>query len=177
VSESPLRVEPKTLIEGVVRALQEQVLPHLPARTARGQLWAAIDVLRNLAGRIEPARAAFEDEARSAEAALASLASSARAAEAAPLAAEIEARLAAAPATPPAARVVALRALLRDVFDRLDALPPERGDALRAPLGGHLAGQAIRDLSRLQGSLLEEISQAREGGGQRGEDERSRQTG
>jgi hypothetical protein len=73
--------------------------------------------------------------------------------------------------------VVALRALLCDVFERLDALPPERGDALRALLGGHLAAQVVRELSRLQGSLLEEISQAREAGAQRAEGERSQETG
>jgi hypothetical protein len=31
-------------------------------------------------------------------------------------------------------------------------------DALRPILGGHLAAQAVRDLGRLQPSLLEEIS-------------------
>ena len=158
MSTSPLRVEPKALIDGVVRALHEQVLPHVDSRTARGQLWAAIDVLRNLAARIEPAAAGFEEEARSAESALASLALRARESDVAALAAEIDARLAAAPKAPVAERVVALRALLRDVFERLDALPPERGDALRPLLGGHLAAQAVRELSRLQGSLLEEIS-------------------
>ncbi|RIK93802.1 MAG: hypothetical protein DCC71_23840, partial [Proteobacteria bacterium] len=63
-----------------------------------------------------------------------------------------------APAAPPAARVLALRALLRDVFERLDALPAADGDALRPLLGGHLAAQVVRELSRFQGSLLEEIS-------------------
>ncbi len=150
---TPLRVAPQALIAGVVRALQEQVLPQLASRTARGQLWAAIDVLRNLSARIEPARAPLEEEAQSAENALRSLA--AQAPE--PLAAEIATRLAAQSADP-AARVAALRALLRDVFERLDALEPARADALRPLLGGHLAGQVIRDLSRFQGSLLDEIS-------------------
>jgi hypothetical protein len=150
---TPLRVAPRALLAGVVRALQEQVLPHLATRTARGQLWAAIDVLRNLSARIEPARAPFEEEARSAEGALRGLA--ARAPES--LAAEVTSRLDALPGDA-GARVDALRALLRDVFERLDALPPERATALRALLGGHLAGQVIRDLSRFQGSLLDEIS-------------------
>jgi hypothetical protein len=46
----------------------------LESRPARGQLWAAIDVLRNLGGRIEPAVAALEEEARSAAQALGTLA-------------------------------------------------------------------------------------------------------
>jgi hypothetical protein len=150
---TPLRVTPQALIAGVVRALQEQVLPQVASRTARGQLWAAIDVLRNLSARIEPARAPFEEEVRSAEGALRGLA--AQSPE--PLAAEIAARLDALPVDA-AARVEALRALLRDVFERLDALAPDRGAALRALLGGHLAAQVIRDLSRFQGSLLDEIS-------------------
>jgi len=152
----PLRVSPQALVAGVVRALQEQVLPHVASKTARGQLWAAIDVLRNLSGRVEPARAPLEEEARSAETALRALVEQART-RAAPLADEITSRLDALP-EPIGARVASLRALLRDAFERLDALPTERGDALRALLGGHLAMQAVRDLAQLQPSLLDEIS-------------------
>lgn len=158
MSDVALRVSPKTLIDGVVRALQQQVLPHLDSPTARGQLWAAIDVLRNLAGRIEVSVAAFEEEACSAEAALHALAREARGAGLARLSAGIEAGIAALPAAPAAERVAALRTLLRELFVQLDALPPAQGDALRPLLGGHLAAQAVRDVLRLQGSLLEEIS-------------------
>src|SRR5262249_29148516 len=129
------------------------VLPQVASRTARGQLWAAIDVLRNLSARIEPARAPFEEEARSAEGALRGLAAQAPDA----LAREIAARLDALP-DDAAVRVDAWRTLLRDVCERLEALRAERATALRALLGGHLAGQVIRDLSRFQGSLLDEIS-------------------
>lgn len=152
----PLRVSPQALVAGVVRALQEQVLPHVASKSARGQLWAAIDVLRNLSGRVEPARAPLEEEARSAETALRSLAEQTRA-KAPSLADEIASRLDALPA-PIGARVASLRSLLRDVFERLDALPADVGDALRPLLGGHLAMQAVRDLAQLQGSLLDEIS-------------------
>ena len=153
-----MRISPQTLLEGVERSLHDQVLPHLESRTARGQLWAAIDVLRNLGGRIEPAVAALEEEARSAANALGTLAVRLRDAGEAASAAEIERQLAAAPAEPANARTAALRAALVDAFARLDALPVERADALRPILGGHLAAQAVRDLSRLQPSLLEEIS-------------------
>jgi hypothetical protein len=155
----PLRVSPQALLAGVVRALREQVLPHVGSNTARGQIWAAIDVLRNLAARIEPASAPLLEEARSAETALRALAAQAR--DAVPtLATALDAGIAALPAEPVAERVVALRALLRSAFERLDALPSEQGDALRPILGGHLAAQAIRDVARFQGSLLEEISKA-----------------
>lgn len=158
MSDAALRVSPKALLDGVVRALQEQVLPNLASRAARGQLWAAIDVLRNLAGRIEASVAAFEEEARSAEGALGALAREAHATGVASLAVAIDTALAAAPPAPAAERVEALRAILRDAFERLDALPAARADALRPLLGGHLAAQAVRDVLRLQGSLLEEIS-------------------
>ena len=63
------------------------------------------------------------------------------------------------PPAPAPARVAALRAdRCVDAFARLDALPAARADALRPLLGGHLAAQAVRDVLRLQGSLLEEIS-------------------
>lgn len=153
----PLRVSPQALVAGVVRALQEQVLPHVASKTARGQLWAAIDVLRNLAGRVEAAHAPLEEEARSIEATLRGLAEPAMT-RAASLAAAIETGLAGAPAAPIGARVVALRALLLDTMERLDALPAEAADALRPLLGGHLAGQTVRDLASFQGSLLDEIS-------------------
>jgi hypothetical protein len=153
-----VRVSPQTLLEGVVRTLHDQVLPQLESRPARGQLWAAIDVLRNLGGRIEPAVAALQEEARSAVHALDTLAVRLRDAGETGFAAEIERRLAEAPAEPAGARTDALRAALVDAFARLDALPAERADALRPILGGHLAAQAVRDLSHLQPSLLEEIS-------------------
>ena len=153
-----MRISPQTLLEGVVRSLHDQVLPHLESRTARGQLWAAIDVLRNLGGRIEPAVAALEEEARSAANSLGTLALQLRDAGEAASAAGIERQLAEAPAEPANARSEALRAALVDAFARLDALPVESADALRPILGGHLAAQAVRDLSRLQPSLLEEIS-------------------
>ena len=153
-----MRIAPQTLLEGVVRTLHEQVIPQVESRTARGQLWAAIDVLRNLGGRIEPAVAALEEEARSAANSLGMLALQLRDAGEAASAAEIERQLAEAPAEPANARSEALRAALVDAFARLDALPVERADALRPILGGHLAAQAVRDLSSLQPSLLEEIS-------------------
>jgi hypothetical protein len=153
-----VRIAPQTLIEGVVRTLHEQVIPHVESGTARGQLWAAIDVLRNLGGRIEAAIAPQEEEARSATASLTALAARLRDSGDDRVAGEIERRLAEAPAVPARARVEALRAVFGVAFAQLDTLPAERADALRPILGGHLAAQAVRDLAALQPSLLEEIS-------------------
>ena len=60
----------ETLVDGVVRTLTESVLPDVGSRFARGQLYAAIDVLRNLRDRIEPKAALLAAEAESAAAAL-----------------------------------------------------------------------------------------------------------
>ena len=153
-----MRIAPQTLIEGVVRTLHEQVIPHVESGTARGQLWAAIDVLRNLGGRIEAAIAPQQEESRSATAALTTLAARLRDAGEDLLAAEIERQIADAPAVPVAAQVEALRATLGFAFAQLDTLAAERADALRPILGGHLAAQGVRGLAALQPSLLEEIS-------------------
>jgi hypothetical protein len=152
-----MRVSPQALIDGVARSLHEQVLPHVESRTARGQLWAVIDVLRNLGGRVEFAIAPLEEEARSTAGVLATLVARLRDAGHEAPAAAIEARVAAAPATPASAHADALRDALVAAFAELDALPAAT-DALRPILGGHLAAQAVRALANLQPSLLEEIS-------------------
>jgi hypothetical protein len=153
-----MRVSPQALIDGVARSLHEQVLPHVESRTARGQLWAVIDVLRNLGGRVEFAIAPLEEEARSTAGVLATLVARLRDAGHAAPAAAIEAHVAAAPAAPASAHADALREALVAAFAELDALPDATADALRPILGGHLAAQAVRALANLQPSLLEEIS-------------------
>lgn len=150
-----MRVSPQALIDGVARSLHEQVLPHVDSRPARGQLWAVIDVLRNLSGRVEFAIAPLEEEALSAASVLATLVARLRDAGLEAPAAAIEARVAAAPAS---AHTDALRDALVAAFAELDALPTATADALRPILGGHLAAQAVRALANLQPSLLEEIS-------------------
>jgi hypothetical protein len=153
----PIPVE--RLLAGVSKALLEQVLPHVTPRAARGQLYAAVDVLRNLERRLEWARAPLEAETASIEAALRAAAEQLRA-DAAGLAERLEAAPASWPAGDPAARVAAARATLAEAFDALAAAPPSAAAAAARPvLGGHLAAQAVRDLAPLaQGTLLEEIS-------------------
>jgi len=147
-------VPPEQLIDGVVRTLIESVLPDVTTRFARGQLYAAVDVLRNLRDRLEPKAELLEAESTSAAAALERVA----AAVPADAAATVRAALAAAPAAPPATRAAALHAALVSALELIDVLPGESADRARAPILEHLAAQALRDLAVLKPSLLSEIS-------------------
>lgn len=143
----------ETLLDGVVRALTESVAPDVGTRYARGQLFAAVDVLRNLRERIEEKAALQRLETESAEAALgaviAALGDEARA---------VVAALAEAPAEPTAARLTGLRVALVRTLAVVDALPPALAAAVRPALEEHLASQALRDVAVLKPSLLAEIS-------------------
>jgi hypothetical protein len=147
----------ETVMDGVVRALTDTVVPAVSG-PARAQLWAAIDVLRNLRDRIEERTDLLDAEATSAAAALARIEAALVEEGAAAEAARLGAALAVAPASPPAARAVALRAALVVAVEVLAALPPERAAAARGALGEHLVGQAMRDVAPLKPSLLTEIS-------------------
>jgi hypothetical protein len=136
----------ETLVDGLVRTLTEAVLPDVESRFARGQLYAVVDVLRNLRDRIEPRAELLEAEAASAADALERVA------------ADLDddalrEALAAAARVPLAARVAVLRAAIVAALPRLDARP-----AARAAVHAHLAAQAMRDLAVLKPSLLTEIS-------------------
>ena len=153
-----MRLAVDTLIDGVVQTLLDTVLPDVRTRFARGQLWAAIDVLRNLRDRVELRASLLTEEADSAAAALARVETALHAAGAAADAARIAELRTAAPPAPPLARAVALRAALVATVPLLDALPASAGAAARTALGEHLAAQAMRDLAVLKPSLLAEIS-------------------
>jgi len=141
----------ETLLDGLERTLTASVLPDVGSRFARGQLYAVVDVLRNLRDRIEPKAELLAAEAESAAAALERVAA---VLDAQPL----REALAAAAGVPLATRVVALRAALIDALGRIDALPDDRAREARAALNAHLAAQAIRDLAVVKPSLLREIS-------------------
>jgi hypothetical protein len=150
-----VRIPLETLIDGVVETLTGSVLPDVSTRFARGQLFAVVDVLRNLRDRVELRAGLLAEEAASAEDALA------RAAGAlgdTPAAADLRAAASGVPAGPPAARAGALRAAVAAAFDTLDSLPAELAAPARAALAGHLAAQAMRDVALLKPSLLAEIS-------------------
>jgi hypothetical protein len=141
----------ETLLDGLERTLTASVLPDVGSRFARGQLYAVVDVLRNLRDRIEPKAELLAAEAESAAAALERVAA---VLDAQPL----REALAAAAGVPLATRVVALRAALIDALGRIDALPDDRAREARAALNAHLAAQAMRDLAVVKPSLLSEIS-------------------
>ena len=141
-------IAPEALIDGVLRTLEEEVLPHVEGAFARGQLHCAIDVLANLRDRIEQ-KAALH--AADAEAAAAALAQALAPLAGSGAAGELERALAAAPAGPPAARAAALREL---VCAALATGAPGVEDALR----GYLVGQAVRDVLPLKRSRLGEIA-------------------
>jgi hypothetical protein len=153
-----MRIPVERLLAAVSTTLLEQVLPHVESRAARGQLYAAVDVLRNLERRLEWTRGPIEAETASIEAALRGAAEQLRAAGEAALAARLADPIAGWPAAPEE-RVEAARAALGAAFAALAEAPPAAADAARPLLGGHLAAQSIRDIVPLaQGSLLEEIS-------------------
>ena len=66
-----MRIPVERLIDGVVQTLTESVLPDLATPFARGQLYAAVDVLKNLRDRVEPRADLADAESDSATAALA----------------------------------------------------------------------------------------------------------
>jgi len=140
----------ETLIDGLARTLTDAVLPDVTSRFARGQLFAVVDVLRNLRDRLEVKAALHEAEAASATAAL-ERAAAALGREAA--AVRIAGALAAAPAGPPAERAALVAAL-----EAIDLLPEERAAPARAAIAEHLAAQTMRDVAVLKPSLLGEIS-------------------
>jgi hypothetical protein len=145
----------EALIDGVIRTLVESILPDVTTRFARGQLYAAVDVLRNLRDRIEVKAALCEAEAASAATALERVVAGLGTERSA---ARIVEALAAAPEGPPAARAAALRAALVTALEVLDGLPAARVETARTAIAEHLAGQVMRDLMVLKPSLLTEIS-------------------
>jgi hypothetical protein len=149
------------LIDGVVLALREEVLPAVTSARARGRLWAALDVLNNLRDRVEPKAWLLAAEAESAAEALEACAAALRRAEHPADADAVASDLAAAPTLAGGAgigeRATALRVLVARALRRLDVLGDEASSA-RAPLESHLASQALRDVMMVKPSLLTEIS-------------------
>src|SRR5207244_5661360 len=139
----------EVLIDGVVRTLIESVLPDVGGRFARGQLYAAVDVLRNLRDRVDAKVALDEAEASSAAVALERAIASLPPDAAAPLRVALDA----APAAPPAERAAALRALLVVALEGFDTLPADVAASARTAVLEHLAAQAVRDVMVLKPSL------------------------
>lgn len=141
------------LLDGVLQTLRAVVAPAIEDRYARGQLFAVLDVLNNLRDRI-----AIRPELLAAEADSATEALDAAVMALGSVPPPLAAALAAVPAEPLAERVVALRAALVAAFTVLPTLPDAVAAPAHAALAAHLGGQAMRDVSVLKPSLLEEIS-------------------
>ena len=166
-----MRTTVERLLDGVVQTLTEAVLPDVATPFARGQLYAAVDVLRNLRDRVEPRADLADAESDSVVAALqrtiAALSDAPKnalvdapvdALAAPAVRSHIRAALAAVPAAPPLARNVALRATLVDALTAIATLPEETARPARAPIAEHLGAQAMRDVAVLKPSMLGEIS-------------------
>jgi hypothetical protein len=154
-----MRLSVARLLEGVSQTLLDDVLPQVADRPARGRLYAAVDVLRNLEKRVQWLEAPLAAEVESAGAALRAVAAGLREGGVPELAARLETASGAWPREPAEARAAAARADVAAAFVVLDEAPSPLAAALRPLLGGHLAAQAVRDLALLApGSLLEEIS-------------------
>lgn len=148
----------ETLIGGVIHTLKTDVLSAVQPGFARGQLFAALDVLQNLQDRVEEKAELHTVEADSAHAALTKVVAVLRDAGATDVLAQVEVTITGAPAAPPHARSAGLRAALVQTLDALEGLPAETANAARAAIGEHLAVQAMRDVANLKPSMLNEIS-------------------
>ena len=152
-----MRTTVERLVDGVVETLVDAVLPDLQTPYARGQLYAAVDVLKNLRDRVAPRADLADAESESAAAALDRTVAALRARP--ELAASIQTALAAAPTAPALARVAALRAALVAALTAIAAIPDdEEARAGRAPILEHLGAQIMRDVAVLKPSMLAEIS-------------------
>ncbi len=154
-----MRVPVERLIDGVVQTLIDAVLPDVATSFARGQLWAAVDVLKNLRDRVESRADLAEAEGDSAGAALERALGALTSAP--DVAGRVRAALADVPAAPAVARATALRAVLVDALTAIATLPEDTARAARAPLAEHLGAQVMRDVAVLKPSMLGEISQER----------------
>ncbi len=156
-----MRLPPAVVLAGVARTLEEDVLPAVGDRAARGLVFAALEVLANVQDLVEW-RVDVRDEELTAAAA--ALTEAAEGLEVSGLAAEAE-RLRAALAAAErlddrAARGRALDVALEDALVGLDRVCAEPGvEAALASIRTHLVNQTIRDLMRTQRPLLNRISQ------------------
>jgi hypothetical protein len=147
------------LFDGVIETLRESVLPDVGSRYARGQLFAAVDVLQNMRDRVEEKAVIAQAEVASIETVLGQLASKLEEAGEAALAGRVT-RLAQQDGEAPAReRVNALREGFVSLFGEIADLPPELAAGAQAILGQHLAGQVVREVLVLKPSLLREISE------------------
>jgi hypothetical protein len=153
-----MRIPLETLIDGVMHALREEVLPDLSSARARSRLWASLDVLNNMRDRVEEKAFFARMEIESADEALRACAAALRTAGFAEQAAAVLHSADAAVALPGEQRCAALRGVVVEALHALAGIPEHAASSARQALEVHLGSQALRDVMILKPSLLNEIS-------------------
>jgi hypothetical protein len=156
-----MRLPPAVILAGVARTLEEDVLPAVASRAARGLVFTALEVLANVQDLVEWRADVREEELASAAAALAEAVEHLRAVGLVADAARVRDAAAAADGIVDRdARGRALDAALEDVFVVVDRESERPGiDAAHAAVRAHVVNQAVRDVMRAQRPLLNRISQ------------------
>jgi hypothetical protein len=149
------------VLAGVARTLEEDVLPAVADRAARGLVFTAIEVLANVQDLVEWRADIREEELSGASSAIADFAARLEALGLHAESARVRAGLLVAEAEAEReARGRALDAALVEALVVADGAHdrPGMGDAI-APLRMHIVNQALRDVMRTQRPLLNRISQ------------------
>ena len=149
------------ILAGVARTLEEDVLPAIGDRAARGLVFTALELLANVQDLVEWRAEVREEELASAATALGEAAARLDDVGLAADAARVRDAVAAvARDGDREARGRALDAALEDVLVVADREHARAGiDAVHAAVRVHLVNQIVRDLMRAQRPLLDRISQ------------------
>jgi len=156
-----MRLAPAMVLAGVARTLEEDVLPAVADRAARGLVFTAIEVLANVQDLVEWRADIREEELSCASAALADFAARLEGLGLHAESARVRAGLLTAEAEAEReTRGRALDAALVDALVVADAAHDRPGmDDAIVPLRMHIVNQALRDVMRTQRPLLNRISQ------------------
>jgi len=147
------------VVDGVIRTLQESVLPDVHTAYARGQVYAIIDVLNNMRDRIEEKALIADGELSSLETAFETAFALLQSGQSTNVVEGFQHRFRDAREQEPERRIGVLRRLLVDMLTQLDALPDALRAQVREALAEHMAAQALRDVMLLKPSMLREISE------------------
>jgi hypothetical protein len=156
-----MRLPPAVVLAGVARTLEEDVLPAVASRAARGLVFTALEMLANVQDLVEWRTDVREEELASAAAALGEAAAHLQRVGLVADAARVrDAVTAADRLVDREARGRALDAALEDVFIVADRERKRPGiEAAHAAVRAHVVNQAVRDVMRAQRPLLNRISQ------------------
>ncbi len=156
-----MRLPPETILAGVSSTLEHDVLPALSDRSARGLIFAALEVLANVKDLVEWKTDLRDEENASAADALAHAARALGDAGLAAMSSALtDARASALAEVDREASGRALDAALERALEIVDRERARPGvEAAAAALRTHLVNQTLRDVMRVQRPLLNRISQ------------------